>query len=65
MIDEELWESTGSKVAFDNLEESVKSSKFWIEIPYLPEGETIISEKKMWHKEFAREETKGRTDFGI
>jgi len=44
LIDEELWEASGSKVAFDSLEESVKSSKFWVEIPYLSEGETIISE---------------------
>lgn len=64
IIDEELWEATASKVAFDALEDQHKSSRYWIEVPYLG-GEVILSDKKMWHKEFAREETKGRTDFGV
>jgi hypothetical protein len=64
MIDEEIWEATGSKVVYDNLEDNLKSSKYWIEVPFM-NGEMIQSEKKLWHKEFAREETKGRTDFNV
>jgi len=64
MIDEETWENTGSGTAYETLDDNYKSSKYWLEIPFLG-GDSFISDKKIWHKDFAREEIIGRTDFNI
>lgn len=62
LIDEEVWEASGNPSPFDQLED--KSSKYWIEIPYLND-EIIKSEIKQFHKDFQKEELIGKTDFNI